>query len=396
MIPAKTYKTPTCFLPTGYCLLWVFLFVVATVPADAQKYVLWGTLKPVPYEVGFRSSTQFDTTRVLANGQGPRPVQVSMWYPARPHNEPRLRYRDYFLISASERTSEPLSEGNADEAVQEYYKLLGENGVERAAVDRWFAAECAASWNVPPADGAFPVVLVAQGMFHSAHHQAVLSEIIASHGFVVLTTPSPARISGPMTSQDDVVPHAEAQEQDLLFALKSIEGNRQADTRMIGLVGHSFGARSAFLLAVRDGRVKGLVSLDGGIANKFGKEWIQNVSGFQPENVRVPILHFFQDGESFVVPDFELLESLKGAPRFLVHLPGMWHMHFSSIGPVSAFIPGFSPTADRRLAKQWKAIGQYTVDFLSATLRGDQKAWERLERPGTYDKSILTLRQLHK
>lgn len=161
-----------------------------------------------------------------------------------------------------------------------------------------------------------------------------------------------------------------------------------------GLIGHSFGARSAFLLALRDARVKGLVSLDGGIANKFGKEWIHNVTGFNPANFKVPILHFYQDVESFVVPDFQLIESLKGVPRTLIRIPGMRHMHFSPIGPVSAFISGFSPTADQRLEKQWEAMARYTVDFLSATLRGDQEARERLERSGKNDKSILTLRQL--
>lgn len=163
-----------------------------------------------------------------------------------------------------------------------------------------------------------------------------------------------------------------------------------------GLIGHSFGARSAFLLALRDARVKGLVSLDGGIVNKFGKEWIHNVSGFNLANFKVPILHFCQDVESFVVPDFELIESLKGVPRTLIRMPGMRHMHFSSRGPVSAFISGFSPTADQRLAKQWEAIARYTVDFLSATLRGDQEARERLEVDEKYNKSILTVRRLNK
>lgn len=377
----------------------VCFLVVAFVPSSAQQSPLWGSLKPGPYGVGFRSSVVFDSSRIFSDGKGARPVQISMWYPAwLSSTVSRLMYRDYFLLSVTEQNSKPLSEGEAKEAVASYKKLLGENGVEGEAMERWFAARCGAGWNEAPVKGTFPVVLIAQGLFHSAHHQAVLSEFIASHGFVVLTTPSQVRISGPMSSDEDVVPHAEGQAGDLLFALKSVEQNRQVDIRNVGLVGHSFGARSAFLLALRDPRVKGLVSLDGGIANKFGKEWVHKVPGFNPVKFQVPILHFYEDSETFIVPDFELIESLKGVSRTLIYMPGMRHMHFSSVGMVSAFIPGFDPSADRKLGTQCEAVANYTVDFLLANVKRDQQARKRLDATPNdrgYDGKILAVKNLN-
>lgn len=375
--------------------LGILLLAMALVPAAAQERSLWGTLKPGPYEVGFRSSVVFDSSRTLSDGKHARPIQVSQWYPAQPHNGSKLRYRDYFLLSATEKTSEPISEELAKESIASYKKLLHENGVEGDAMEKWFAADCAASWNAPPANETFPVVLIAQGMFHSAHHQAVLCEFIASYGFVVLTTPSQTRISGPMNSDEDVVPHAEAQAQDLLFALKTLEHDQNADTHSIGLVAHSFGARSAFLLALRNSRVKALVSLDGGIANKLGKEWIQKVSDFKPSTFKTPILHFYEDSETFIVPDFELIESLKGAANVLIYMPGMRHMHFSSIGMVSAFIPGFDPSADSKLGTQCEAVANYTLDFLLANVKRDEQVRKRLNAPPGqrgYDKTILVIK----
>ena len=382
----------------GHSILFVGLFcTVPFVSLHAQQPPLWGQLKQGPHQVGFRSSVVFDSSRTLSDGRQARPVQVSQWYPAQPHTGSKLGYRDYFLLSATEKTSEPISEELAKESIASYKKLLHENGVEGDAMEKWFAAECAASWNGPPANGTFPVVLVAQGMFHSAHHQVVLSEFIASYGFVVLTTPSQARISGPMSSDEDVAPHAEVHARDLLCALKWAEQNPHADARNVGLVGHSFGARSAFLLALRESRVKALVSLDGGIANKIGREWIHKISDFNPANFKVPILHFYQDIESFVVPDFELIESMKGVPRTLIRMPGMRHMQFSSIGMVSAFIPGFAPSMDRKLGIQCEAIANYTLTFLIANLKNDRQAWRKLgtlQKDHGYDENVLVLKNL--
>ena len=378
--------------------MWIIFLVVVAMPAEARQHPLWGKLKPGPYAVGFRSSVMFDSSRILLDGKGARPVQISMWYPARSSSTvSRLMYRDYFLLSVTEKNSKPLSEGEAKEAIASYKKMLAENGVEGKAMERWFAAGCAAGWNEAPVKGTFPVVLVAQGLFHSAHHQAVLSEFIASYGFVVLTTPSQARISGPMSSDEDVAPHAEAHARDVLCALKWVEQNPHADARNVGLVGHSFGARSAFLLALRDSRVKALVSLDGGIANKIGKEWIHKIPDFNPANFKVPILHFYQDIESFVVPDFELVESLKSVPRTLIRMPGMRHMQFSSIGMVSAFIPGFASSMDRKLGTQCEAIANYTLTFLIANLKNGRQAWRKLgnlQKDHGYDENILVLKNL--
>lgn len=59
---------------------------------------------------------------------------------------------------------------------------------------------------------------MAQGNGQSAHHQAVLSEFLASHGFIVCATPSQARLGDRLKSEADVLPGAMAQAGDLAIA----------------------------------------------------------------------------------------------------------------------------------------------------------------------------------
>lgn len=379
-------------------LLAAWVLMLGSVPARTQSLPLLGKLKLGPYGVGFRSSVVFDSSRMLPDGKGPRPVQVSVWYPAQIISSDRhLQYRDYFLASALEQRKEPLREEEITESLRAYKNLLGENGIADSVVDKWFSSECFAVRGALPTPGIFPVVLIAQGMFHSAHHQALLSEFIASFGLVVLTTPSQARISGPPASNKDAAPHAEEQAKDLVFALRSVGGDRQVDSRRVGLVAHSFGARSAFLIAMRNRNVRALVSLDGGIANKIGKEWLGDIADFDSTTFTVPILHFYQEIESYIIPDFGLLESLSGSERMLVHMPGMKHVYFSSAGMAAAIIPGFTPNRDKKLQRQCEAVYKLTVRLLLASLQGDQNAQKALidfPTANEYPAHILLARKL--
>jgi hypothetical protein len=128
-------------------------------------------------------------------------VQVGCWYPARSRSGPALTYADYFVLSESERDGRTLTEAERSTAIAAYKKLLVENGVSSDGFDAWFNTALLARHDAPPIDGTLPLVLVAQGNFHSLHHQALLAEHLASHGYLVCSTPSQTRLSGPMRSR---------------------------------------------------------------------------------------------------------------------------------------------------------------------------------------------------
>lgn len=333
---------------------------------------LWGALPMGPWGVGLR-------VLPLPPAEGPA-LQLTVWYPSRARGAlPRLRYRDYVGLRGSEQHPERWEDSAlAEAAVAEYRQLLSGLGLPEAAVSSWLDAEVAATRGAPPAAGRFPLVLVAQGRFHSAHHQAVLAEHLASHGYVVATTPFPARLAPP-APDEDVLALARGQAHELTRALQALRATPGVDASRVALVAHSFGARAAFLFAREHPETAALVSLDGGLANHMGREWLAGLEGFRPEAYRVPTLHLYQEGDAAVVPDFDLLRSLRSADRWLLRIAGLRHLDFTSVGAATAVAPALSPSAST--PRGWAACAHATRSFLEAHVLQRARALESLALP---------------
>jgi predicted dienelactone hydrolase len=61
---------------------------------------------------------------------------------------------------------------------------------------QWLDAPMLAARDAPPGGGRFPLVLLEQGNGQTLRDQAPLAEYLASHGYVVATSPSPTLITG--------------------------------------------------------------------------------------------------------------------------------------------------------------------------------------------------------
>jgi dienelactone hydrolase len=324
---------------------------------------MFGGLAPGAHPIGFKTLTVDK-------------LQVSVWYPAQSSNSDAMRYEDYFLLSAMEDGKEITVE-EQNRAIGEYKTRLSSYGVPQKEIDAWFNIQMDAKRNAPALNEKFPLVLIAQGNFQSAHDQAIFSEYLATHGYVVATAPSPTR-NKPMETEDDVVPTATQQANDLKFIISRLKEEPFVDTTRIGIAGHSFGARSALLAAFEIHDVKALVSLDGGIASAQGKGLIEKSPLYHPENFRVPILHIYEDQEEFMKPDFELLDSLKNSPRYLYRIQDIHHHEFSSFGLAAASIPGLGGSP--ALKQKWDRIATYTLKFLDAFVKEDPASRDFIEK----------------
>jgi hypothetical protein len=233
-------------------------------PALLLATLAWG-----PHPVGFAVGYARDAEQSRTFHGKPRPIQMSFWYPAARYEAGRMTFRDYLKLKAGERST-TAAEGERDAVVEEYASFLRNSAkMTQPDVDRWLDRQMRAIAGAPPLDGPFALVLVAQGSGHGAADQALLCEVLASHGFTVATSPSPTRIDGPMRSDADVPRVARAQAFDLEAIAQMGRTMAHVDQRKTAIVAHSFGARSALLFAMHH-RVAGLVSLDGGIGTKRG------------------------------------------------------------------------------------------------------------------------------
>jgi dienelactone hydrolase len=181
-------------------------------------------------------------------------------------------------------------------------------------------------------------VLVAHGNAQDVADQVVLCEHLASLGFVVAATPSPM-LRTPMKREDEVGALAEVQASDLAAAIGAVAAVASADTQRIGVVGHSFGARAALLLAMREPRIRAIVSLDGGIGTATALEPFRRAPSFRPDAALPPLLHFSEELDSFMTPDFGLLRALRVAELVLEPTKDMRHVHFTTWGFAMAIFP---------------------------------------------------------
>jgi hypothetical protein len=352
----------------------LLLFILGVQAMSAQAPgapALWGGLSAGPYGVGWTVVQQVDSSRSLPGAGRARPVQVVVWYPARSSPSPasaRMRVRDYVGLIAGERLTRAAEPGEMDSAIAALRSVMEANGVDSSAAGRWLSAPVAGERDAPAAQGRFPVVLIAQGNFHAAYHQAILAEYLTSHGYIVATTPSPTRITGPMTSDADVLPNARDQAADLRVAL-DVAAGRGGQRSRVAVVAHSFGARAALLFVLEGPGARGLVSLDGGIGTATARGWLPTEDTARLGAMRAPVLHFFETVEPEMKPDFTLLGRLRRTDRCLVEVRGMRHLHFTSLGPATGAIEGFAVgPATPDVLIRWRAVARGTLRFLDRAL----------------------------
>ncbi|HEY8258461.1 MAG TPA: alpha/beta fold hydrolase [Gemmatimonadales bacterium] len=318
------------------------------------------------YPVGFDVVFAADSARPMLPTGRPRPVQIAVWYPAKESpSRDTLAFVDYLGLSASD---SGMSDGRGVAVeVQQYRDFLESHGAPADAVDDWLSRRGRAVRRAPAARGRFPLVLIAPGNGGSVYDQAWLAEYLAAHGYAVAVCPSPMRISGPMREETEVGEKAAEQAGDLGFAVEVLARRAQVDASSIGVVGHSFGARGGLLLAMRDERVRALVSLDGGIGVATGSSSLEHTKGFSALGAKVPTLHFYETLDAYMAPDFSLLRRLTSSERWLVGPVGLHHHLFTVLGTDSTL--GAATGSDSRSVRAYAGVMQATGEFLDAFVR---------------------------
>ncbi|NNG22220.1 hypothetical protein [Telluria aromaticivorans] len=156
-------------------------------------------LGPGPMPVGFQAVHQYDFSRTFLNDHDPvtgrantgeraRPVQTLVWYPATGPGK-AMRYGDYLQLTGSElhfTRSAEQARAAADALIQGEY--VAESGAEQARQELLGAMR--ARRDAPALKGRFPVVIYVPSISAPAAENADLCEYLASHGYIVLASPS--------------------------------------------------------------------------------------------------------------------------------------------------------------------------------------------------------------
>jgi len=334
--------------------------------AVPQKTLEFSALPPPQYAAGYLQQTLVDTTRPALFGQAQgRRIHLSLWFPAdKGAGVPMTlgRYADLLADHAPDESGWPTA--RAQMSIGQDGGGLPERG---QAILRALPAR--ALENAKPAEGKFPLVVLAQGMFYeSPWHQVYLAEALAERGYTVVSAPLlGARAPLAQISAEDV--EAQARDLEMLVAaagtLKGVDGTR------IAFAGFDLGGIAALKAHARSCCSKAYIAIDSGIAAPFltdptlGKD----INGARGHLLLVtrPI----EELKARKLPeDFALLNSARGADRYVLRIPGMRHADFSNIGLIESFEPKLWGEASLQASAGWNTSVNAILKFLPMAFGG--------------------------
>lgn len=358
---------------------------------------IWPGLEPGPFGVGYMVGHEYDYTRTFkkkvdyfgepTEGEVARPVPISVWYPTEdPTSGSAMRVRAYYDATAMETEYKRFDQGTLDASLAEFSRILtlewGVADEDRpgvlARLDSLFVRKAFAREGASPAEGPFPLVLHLPGYNSSPHHHFPLFEYLASHGYVVVAVPNMGAYSRTI---DDEGMSMEVQARDLEFAYGQARNLPFVDAGRVATTGMSWGGMSNVLFASRNAYVDAVVTFDGAITMPVELDLLEKVPGFEPGSLRAAYLQLMvsPDEAVFRPKDLRFWESLRYSDAIMLQFHGVVHDDFA---PGNLRLRLSSETDGERvtyLEEFTRTLHRYTLAFLDAHLKGDEKARSFLE-----------------
>jgi len=364
----------------AFCFCSDFLFAAS--PISPFQFLQ----KQGQYQVGLKVVDQYDRTRPYpaaaknslkpASDGDARPMQTLIWYPAMQNVAKPMTVGDYV--------------GLADTEI--HFNAPDEKGNKwRSRLKTSFDTQMWAVRDAAAAKGRYPVLIYAPSDSSISWENADLCEYLASHGYLVLASPSMGVSTRDMT---DDLNGINAQAHDISFLVTYAGSLPDADSSRVAVVSWSYGGIASLFAAARDPRIHALISMDGSM--RYYPGLVQQAGDVHPERMTIPLMFFTQGDlslEALAMDDApaadrigpNVLNAWTGGDLFTVHMLGMSHAEFSSMFQRRKDAQHFAEDQvadydrmDTNTGYAWVAL--YTLNFLDAHLKHNSPAVTFLAR----------------
>jgi len=340
---------------------------------------------PGPYPVGLNVVDQYDRSRAYPTstrnsskasvGENTRPMQTLIWYPALKGAGKPMTVDDYAQLAETE------IHFNAPDDKENRWRLLLKASLD---IPLW------AVRGAKPAKGHYPVLIYAPSDSSVSWENADLCEYLASHGYVVLASPSIGVSTRDMTNDLDGI---DTQARDISFLITYATSLPDTDSSEVSVVSWSWGGIPSLFAAARDPRIAALVEMDGSM--RYYPGLVKRAGDVHPEQMTIPLLCFTRNVslEELEIDGVPLAD--KDGPNVLnawahgdllsVNMLGMAHPEFSSMFQRRENTQRFAQNQvadygreDANTSYSWVAL--YTLNFLDFYLKHDASAKAFLEK----------------
>jgi dienelactone hydrolase len=322
-----------------------------------------------------RTFPENDSTPSSAGNEG-RPLQTLIWYPSLRSPAKPMTVGDYVQLADME------IHFNAPGQKENRWRSLLKTS---------FHTPLWAVRSAQPAKGHYPVLIYAPSDSSVSWENADLCEYVASHGYVVVASPSMGVLTREMTDDLDGI---NAQARDISFLITYANSLPQANLSPIAVVSWSWGGISSLFAGARDPRIDALVEMDGSM--RYYPGLVQQAADVHPGRMRIPLLFFSQGDlslEALAKDDApaadrigpNVLNAWTQGDLITVNMLGMAHPEFSSMFQRRESAQRFAENQvadygreDANTSYFW--VARYTLKFLDAYLKRDASAKAFLEK----------------
>jgi hypothetical protein len=337
--------------------------------------------EPGPYHVGLKVVNQYDPSRKFpatpdrpeaSARQGSRPLQTLIWYPALPSGIKSMKVGHYVALADTEISF--------DAPDPEHNKWL-------TRLKSSFDVPLWAVRDAKMAEGRYPVLIYAPSDSSIAWENADLCEYLASHGYVVLASPSMGASTRDMT--DDLA-GIDTQALDISFIIAYAAKLPDTDSSKVAVVSFSWGGISSLFAAARDTRIQVLAEMDGSM--RYYPGLVASAGDVHPEQLNMPLL-FFTSNEISYIEDLDknyhgpsndrigrsVLNAWTHGDVITINMVGMSHPEFCSMFQRMKNAATFAEDQvadygreDANTSYSWVAL--YVLQFLNAYVKHDAPA----------------------
>jgi len=352
------------------------------------------TNPPGPHPVGLRVVEQYDLARGYRSATDPftgratsgvraRPMQTLIWYPAKKGTGLAMTAGNYLQLGA---TPDDFGQTAAERARLEsdyVNSRVSALTTRRAQIE--LAALMTARRDAIASAGQFPVVIYAPSYRGPAFENADLCEFLASHGYVVIASPSIGQSPYGMT---DDLEGIEAQVGDVQYLIGYAHSLPQADIEHLAVMGYSWGGLANVMAAAKDPRIHALVSLDGSVRSY--PDVIEQSRFLTPDRVTAPMLFVaatprqIEDLPADMNRERSFLNRMRYGDLYRVTLAPYVHPNFSvMLGQrfLAESAYGNYDKDELSVANGW--IETYVRRFLDTYAKGDSAGRAFLDTPAS-------------
>ena len=272
----------------------LFIFCLfSTIQLAAQSdHPQWPTfLQQGDYSIGFQVINTFDSARlyqpekdffgnpIQANFPTYRPIQLSVWYPARAKQEMgKMPFQEYVFEAFNNLALADLTAQKKEAAIEQYQRFVPFE--TPAALTTFLNQTTAVIRNALPQNGDFPILINVEQypFFHT-----LMAEYLASHGYVVVMLPvvgtSPAYSGSFYNRPIDL----EVMLRDTEWGIHQLQQRGLGNSNRLGFYGY-YAAELGVAYQMQKGTVGAIAGIESAY---FGLP--QKLSGYDLKKLRTPI-----------------------------------------------------------------------------------------------------------